>query len=73
MSSAKPKAFVLKRHANAAAHKLLMRELKQMTPAELFLSAVEVGIYSRDGSLKAPYAEPARRQAPKRAAKKKTA
>ena len=51
MSSAKPKAFVLKRHANAAAHKLLMRELKQMTPAELFLSAVEVGIYSRDGSL----------------------
>ena len=71
MSREKSKPFVLPAHANAAAHKRLMEELKQMTPQQVFLSAVEAGIYAQDGSLKEPYAEAS---ATKRASKtKKTA
>lgn len=44
-------------HANAAPHARLMAWLEKATPAEVFQSAVEAGIYSPDGRLLPPYAD----------------
>lgn len=40
---------------NALAHQKLMKRLRKMTPHELFLSCVDVGIYTSDGDLTPQY------------------
>ena len=42
-------------HANAAAHRRVMRRLAQMTDNELFETAVKSGIFREDGTVCEPY------------------
>jgi hypothetical protein len=42
-------------HANAEVHARIMADLRKMTPHEVFLTAVESGIYTPDGQLTAHY------------------
>jgi len=43
------------RHANAAAHAKVMRDLRQRSSREIFETAVEAGIYTAGGKLTARY------------------
>jgi hypothetical protein len=47
--------FELPPHANAETHARIMARLKKMTPHEIFLTAVEAGIYTPDGQLTEHY------------------
>jgi hypothetical protein len=48
--------FRLPPHANAQVHAAIMKELRAMTPEEIFQTAVEAGIYTKTGKLRKPYA-----------------
>ncbi len=43
------------RHANAAAHAKVMKDLRQRSSHEIFETAVEAGIYTAGGQLTARY------------------
>ena len=43
-------------HANAEVHKRIMAKLDQMSPKEVFQTAVDAGIYTPDGKLTQHYA-----------------
>jgi hypothetical protein len=53
-----PRDFVLPPHANAETHRRIMESLRRMTPEEIFQTGVRSGIYSPDGTLLPPYADP---------------
>lgn len=55
MKKAKEHGFVPPPHANAAVHKKIMKDLRSMSPQEIFQVAVEAGIYTPDGKLTEPY------------------
>ena len=52
-ATCEPRPF---RAAMEAAHEAFMKKLSMMSAHEIFLTAVEVGIYTKSGKLRKPYA-----------------